>query len=712
MAKNATKIAMLAIAMLIMIGAITASTLPPNTSDVFDPTPTPVGLVVVQGGNNMGPVQAFTLPDVISRTGIRAWHDAGWTGRGQRVGVLDLGFGGLADFESAFNTAVTLMPGVDRSDYSGDTLSHGVEVLEVIHAIAPNAALYACRYGDFDGYVGCIDWFVSAGVRIINHSAGVPALPLDGTNTWAQQVDRAAREGVLWVNAAGNYAGGFVNNVFTDTNTNSYHEFWGTRGLQETLGVNPIEANQGFVMLSWEGIDNIPANAIDLDLEIIDDADQIIASSNRVQRGYPGDTALEWVAFEMNRTFGVRIRDVNGSGVGGRFDLFVEFASVPSGNTQGSVIAPADSQYALTVGALQGRFIAPYSSQGPVGSGAIKPDLVAPGEIILSDGILFVGTSAAAPVVAGLAALVWEGNPVFSREEVYSFIRDLSTQDDSGIAGPDNVYGHGYIYAPFPQNKNVALPPTPTNIVSSLGPSPIPSQTPSVTVLPTPVLSPTETTNSRSVPIAVVNTLSASVLEGPSSIGYYSRFHAERGENLIVLGRMDDWYFVQRQGSDSRKGWIESTAVEIFPPDAQIEEMLNNFAEPVPSTTTDFAQTGVIVWPIQICLRGICEYPERILYPEYFTEETIWSFKATNTSSYPTIARVYWATGDGVVLSLCFQGELGSRQEITCTWTGKDVLTWGTYQREQRTRMSLAIESNFGSDYNTQDFRTYLSALD
>jgi subtilisin family serine protease len=440
------------------------------------PTPTPSGIAVIQGGDNMGRVQLLTMPEILNRTGIRAWRDAGWTGRGQRIGVLDLGFGGLLSFEARNAKTVTIMPGADKNSYDADTNTYGTNVLEIIAAIAPEADLYSCQYSTFDQFVECIDWMLVSGVKIINHSVGVPALPLDGTNEWAREVDRAARAGILWVNAAGNFAHGYLSEFFSDTNINTYHEFRGV-GINETLAVEVHNQQSGLVLLSWEGNDTTPANAIDFDLEIIDADDRVIVTSTNRQNGDPGDTALELVLVSMNRPFGIRVRNIDGMGEGVRLVLFAEFVSLPGAFAQGSIVAPGDSLNALTVGGQQGNVAAPYSSQGPLSTGAIKPDLIAPAEIQLNDGSAFVGTSAATPVVTGVAALVWEAHPEFTNTQLFSYLRSM-TVDDSELPGPDSKNGMGRLYL-APPATDFVLDLTAT---ATLG-SPIPANTPIPTLM-------------------------------------------------------------------------------------------------------------------------------------------------------------------------------------------------------------------------------------
>ena len=95
-----------------------------------------------------------------------------------------------------------------------------------------------------------------------------------------------------------------------------------------------------------------------------------------------------------------------------------------------------------------------YSSRGPTTDGRIKPELVAPtgvstvsyGRVNIAQGEGYWGTSAAAPHVAGAAALIKSANPSFSRDELWDAL--IAATVDIDVPGRDNNTGYGKLVLP------------------------------------------------------------------------------------------------------------------------------------------------------------------------------------------------------------------------------------------------------------------------
>lgn len=106
---------------------------------------------------------------------------------------------------------------------------------------------------------------------------------------------------------------------------------------------------------------------------------------------------------------------------------------------------PSDARDILTVGAVSADGNnAAFSSIGPTADGRIKPDVMAlgsPASVVNGRGTISknVGTSFAAPQVAGLAACLWQARPNLSVTELIDIIRRSASQADY----PDNIMGYG-----------------------------------------------------------------------------------------------------------------------------------------------------------------------------------------------------------------------------------------------------------------------------
>jgi hypothetical protein len=114
-----------------------------------------------------------------------------------------------------------------------------------------------------------------------------------------------------------------------------------------------------------------------------------------------------------------------------------------------TIIAPADAEGLIAVGAVDiYGHLSDFSSRGPTADGRIKPDVCGMGvsNWVVQPGTASEykqgsGTSYAAPMVAGMVALLLQAFPDLGPEQM----RDLLTSTASIAEAPDNDYGWGVV---------------------------------------------------------------------------------------------------------------------------------------------------------------------------------------------------------------------------------------------------------------------------
>jgi hypothetical protein len=110
-----------------------------------------------------------------------------------------------------------------------------------------------------------------------------------------------------------------------------------------------------------------------------------------------------------------------------------------------TITAPADGDSVLAVGAVDAKGLrAAFSSVGPSADRQVKPDVSAMGQatvVGLPNGSVGTsnGTSFASPLVAGLAAGLWQAFPQLTNLEVMDYLRRSASQ----AARPDSLLGYG-----------------------------------------------------------------------------------------------------------------------------------------------------------------------------------------------------------------------------------------------------------------------------
>lgn len=386
--------------------------------------------------------------------GADKWHAAGFTGKGIRIGVIDMGFGGIRR-QLGRTLPANVKTNIDINTLDRQQENHGLACAMVIHSVAPDAELFLAYMdgSSYDTFLQSLEFMRQNKVQIINYSVGSAIGPRDGTFGDSLVIDEFVRDtGVLWVNAAGNYA--LSHTVFEfKEGQDGFHTF-GQDDSGQDVYFMPFIAGEPITSIAmnwngnWQGGEKTQYN-----YTVFDRAGNEIVVANEPRRGRANDLPYQLNGFQANpgEMYLLAIQRSRGS-TDNIIDIFIpNGVLVPWAQVPGySVTVPADSDSALSVGAtgLTKDQIEEYSSQGPTTDGRVKPDLSAPtGEPVPGyEDQGFIGTSGAAPMVAGAAGLVLQASPELSAAELKAFL--VANVTDLGDVGPDNVFGAGRLQLP------------------------------------------------------------------------------------------------------------------------------------------------------------------------------------------------------------------------------------------------------------------------
>lgn len=404
-----------------------------------------------------------TLGDVsqgVDSTNASAWHDLGVVGAGVKVAIIDFGFVGYQDAIASNDLPSNVTPKNYCSTGLNSLTPHGTGVAEIVHDVAPQAQLYLICVDNVIDLENAVDYAILQGIDIINHSgAWFLADRGDGSSTVdpspSNAVRRADQAGIMWVAAAGNYAENHWKGDWRpiDLGVAVFQEF-GTAGSGDFDLSTVVAPGQTIeVYLKW---DNWPTTSTeDLDLFLFDLSGYL--TSSEVDQSDPQNPrepteALFWTnTSSLSRTVFIEVREWVATNPG-ELDLLVfSNAFLEHPVPAGSIADPAFSPHTVAVGAscFANNQIEDFSSLGPTIDGRIKPDFTSADAVTTRayggsgtnacDG--FGGTSAAAPHLAGLAALIKEAAPRWSNDRIEQAMVDYSV--DLGPGGMDNTFGHG-----------------------------------------------------------------------------------------------------------------------------------------------------------------------------------------------------------------------------------------------------------------------------
>ena len=430
--------------------------------------------------------------------------EQGLSGAGVRIGVISDGIRGLSQARARGDAPALF----DQRAFAAEGLNAGAEgtaMIEIVHDLAPGAAIaFANAATDLD-MMEAVNYLAERVDIVVDDLAFFQPgdQQSDVSRNTAAALGRADWRLRAYVTSVGNWAnrhyaapfqagpaGGTLGLPFGGR----VHRFTAVEGTSDarsrrSLPYNEIQLGRGdstLILLFWN--DPWGASVNDYDLYLLNAGNVVVAESTAVQ-GMSNNEPRERLFYSNSGaagTFRVVVHNFEDRAAPRTLELYVfDTPLLPGAETAlnfntiaSSVLAQSDAGGGvISVAAVDQRdpgldTIEVYSSRGPTRNGVIKPDLTAVDGVRVTGSGNFVtpffGTSAAAPHVAAVAALLLEARPSLlaadggNAEAERALLRSLlvDTAIDLGEPGLDTTFGAGRL------DTVLALERALTNIVS------------------------------------------------------------------------------------------------------------------------------------------------------------------------------------------------------------------------------------------------------
>ncbi len=347
----------------------------------------------------------------------------------------------------------------EESTPLSETVDHGKQMAQIIWAVTGSRPegpqLYLLNGSGPLNFRRAVRYAMEEKVHIILYSRNWECCNnFDGKGFINDIVNEAANQGIIWINAAGNYGGRVYNGAMESIEKDGTVHFAKTKELRLK---SHLDQNTAEITLMWNsmGPEEESGTDKDLDLYLYDENNKIVAQKELTQvlkkpklDKEKQETFLprEKITFEFSKnskgkTYRIVVKartrnftqqdkvrilvvpqkgPTDDSENPNRLTDAVEFLDA---TRTGEIMNPADGPKVIAVGNP-----APYSAKGNV-NGKSKPEiLIEETTASFSTGENSDGTSASAAFFAGVVAVLKSYKPDLTREEILAFDRKAMPQ--------------------------------------------------------------------------------------------------------------------------------------------------------------------------------------------------------------------------------------------------------------------------------------------
>lgn len=358
--------------------------------------------------------------EIRANLGLSPLLDRVRSGRTVKVAILDKAFKGLNKaIGRTLPKKTRYIKGVVENG-EDTTSDHGVRMAEIVTALVTNDLRSPSRldlrlynvYG-FTNFRDAITDLIAQKVDLVLYSEVWEfGGNLDGRGFINAEVDRALDAGILWVNAAGNFARGSYTSAIEIGDESWVKLPDQNQSLKIVCKAEGDKKCPLRIVLSWNDFKNDPEAGTDkdLDMALTDDMLNVIQTSTLKQSSDRKESRDGYSKYPREiiganvkaGTYFVRVKAASDNfNDDDRLRITVDGDGfqVPSTQPDESLLVPADNPRVLTVGAID-------SDRSGRSVRLGKPDLLTISSVKLSDDNEFRGSSNSAAFTAAVAALL------------------------------------------------------------------------------------------------------------------------------------------------------------------------------------------------------------------------------------------------------------------------------------------------------------------